>query len=58
MILVTLLSGELPWDRPTSDCSAYRDWKDSNIIGSFPWNKMDNLVLCEPSFGCLNFLIN
>ena len=47
---MTLLSGELPWDRPTSDCLAYRDWKDSKIIGSFPWNKIDNLVLCKLSY--------
>ncbi|XP_054168772.1 serine/threonine-protein kinase Chk1-like [Oppia nitens] len=44
VILVTLLAGELPWDQPTDDCEAYRDWIDSDIT-SYPWNKIDSLVL-------------
>ncbi|XP_046388652.1 serine/threonine-protein kinase grp isoform X2 [Ischnura elegans] len=27
VILVAMLAGELPWDKPTPDCPEFRDWK-------------------------------
>ena len=37
---------ELPWDEPTASCLEYTDWKLCNVIKS-PWNKIENLSLCE-----------
>lgn len=44
VILVTLLAGELPWDKPAYTCKEYRAWKECKITES-PWLKIDNLVL-------------
>ncbi|XP_013782750.1 serine/threonine-protein kinase Chk1-like isoform X2 [Limulus polyphemus] len=44
VILVALLAGELPWDKPHYDCREYRDWKECKIMQS-PWRKIDNLAL-------------
>ena len=44
IILVALLAGELPWDKPTYDCKEYVSWKDCKITMS-PWCKIDNLAL-------------
>ena len=45
VVLITLLAGELPWDVANNDCNAFKQWKESNVT-FFPWNKIDNLVLC------------
>lgn len=46
IILVAMLAGELPWDKPTSDCKEYLIWKDSrNFLNHSPWSKIDNLPL-------------
>ncbi|KAG8227277.1 hypothetical protein J437_LFUL012191 [Ladona fulva] len=44
VILVAMLAGELPWDKPTSDCSEFRDWKAGKYTQS-PWSKLDNMAL-------------
>ncbi|XP_071454661.1 serine/threonine-protein kinase grp [Hetaerina americana] len=44
VILVAMLAGELPWDKPTPDCPEYRDWKAGKYIQT-PWSKLDNMAL-------------
>lgn len=44
VILVALLGGELPWDKPAASCPEYKGWKDCKITVS-PWSKLDNVVL-------------
>lgn len=41
IVLVALLSGELPWDAPTNECSEYREWSNQNYFFS-PWSKISN----------------
>ncbi|CAG2122402.1 unnamed protein product, partial [Medioppia subpectinata] len=45
VILVTLLTGELPWDRPTPECKSYKAWRDESLLKTYAWNKVDTLVL-------------
>ena len=43
IILVVLLVGELPWDRPLDDCKQYKDWtfSSASIHASHSlWNKL------------------
>ena len=49
VVLVALLAGELPWDKPTAECDEYRDWRDNRKEAVFrsPWSKMSNSALCE-----------
>jgi len=42
IVLVTMLTGELPWDKPTSDQPEYMIWKDQHLDNN-PWNKIDHL---------------
>ncbi|XP_077985795.1 serine/threonine-protein kinase Chk1-like [Glandiceps talaboti] len=44
IILVAMLSGELPWDQPTYDCQEYCDWLDKKI-NLTPWSKIDTFQL-------------
>uniref|UniRef100_G3MTR9 Serine/threonine-protein kinase CHK1 n=2 Tax=Amblyomma TaxID=6942 RepID=G3MTR9_AMBMU len=44
VILVALLGGELPWDKPAASCTEYKDWKECKITVP-PWSKLDNAVL-------------
>jgi len=44
VVLVAMLTGELPWDKPTSDQIEYTNWKDGKY-NSDPWKKIDNLSL-------------
>jgi len=44
VVLVTMLTGELPWDKPTSEHADYLIWKSQELDTS-PWNKMKNLPL-------------
>ena len=39
-----MLTGELPWDKPTSDEVLYNSWKDANYQRP-PWSKVDNVPL-------------
>jgi len=44
VVLVAMLTGELPWDKPTSDQVEYCNWKDGKYSAD-PWKKIDNLPL-------------
>ena len=39
-----MLTGELPWDKPTADQREYTNWKDLKYSLD-PWRKIDNLPL-------------
>lgn len=45
IILVTLLSGELPWDQPGTNCSEFLAWKCNNYMSRTPWKKLDTLTI-------------
>ncbi|KAK8783693.1 hypothetical protein V5799_009940 [Amblyomma americanum] len=53
VILVALLGGELPWDKPSASCTEYKDWKECKITVP-PWSKLDNAVLCECYVYCVS----
>ena len=44
VVLVAMLAGELPWDKPTPDCPHYAAWKECQIT-RLPWTKIDTLAL-------------
>ena len=44
VVLVAMLTGELPWDKPTADQVEYNNWKDLKYALN-PWKKIDNLPL-------------
>jgi len=44
IVLVAMLTGELPWDKPTPDQIEYMNWKDQKLDVN-PWKKIDNLPL-------------
>jgi len=44
VVLVAMLTGELPWDKPTTDQEEYNNWKDLKYSVD-PWKKIDNLPL-------------
>ncbi|XP_019853937.1 PREDICTED: serine/threonine-protein kinase Chk1-like [Amphimedon queenslandica] len=41
IVLVALLSGELPWDSPSYECPEYREWCSQNCFFT-PWSKISN----------------
>jgi len=43
VILVALLAGELPWDRPCLECPEYKNWKDDQKVTQhqLPWKKLE-----------------
>lgn len=45
IILVTLLSGELPWDQPTSNCAEFLAWKENKYTTLTPWSKLDSIAI-------------
>lgn len=46
IVLVAMLSGELPWDQPTLDQREYVAWKDQETERCpGPWKRIDNLPL-------------
>ncbi|CAG7786520.1 unnamed protein product [Allacma fusca] len=40
IILVALLAGELPWDKPSNDCHEFMKWKTGDMC-CLPWTKLD-----------------
>lgn len=44
VVLVAMLAGELPWDKPTAGCADYAAWKECQIT-HLPWTKIDTLAL-------------
>ncbi|XP_019700413.1 serine/threonine-protein kinase grp isoform X3 [Harpegnathos saltator] len=45
IILVALLSGELPWDKASAECPEYVAWKNGKYMSLTPWKKLDNTSL-------------
>lgn len=45
IILVAMLAGELPWDKPTNQCDQFARWKNGRYVQDTPWIKIDNLAL-------------
>ncbi|XP_031618983.1 serine/threonine-protein kinase grp [Contarinia nasturtii] len=46
VILVAMLSGELPWDEPTTGCAEFVKWKgDNSWMTITPWSKLETLAL-------------
>lgn len=45
IVLITMLSGELPWDQPSENCQEYADWLESKTYLN-PWKKIDAMPLC------------
>ncbi|XP_033340115.1 serine/threonine-protein kinase grp [Megalopta genalis] len=45
IILVTLLTGELPWAQSSADCQEYMAWKEGKYMSLTPWRKLDTSSL-------------
>jgi len=46
IVLVAMVTGELPWNQATLDISDYQNWKDGEIERSAHWQRLqDNLLL-------------
>jgi len=46
IVLVAMVTGELPWNQATLDIPDYSNWKDGNIERSAHWQRIqDNLLL-------------
>lgn len=52
IVLVTMLSGEHPWEKAIPELSVpYRKWTLGNImVSTDPWKKIDNVALCKFCF--------
>ncbi|EGT52896.1 CBN-CHK-1 protein [Caenorhabditis brenneri] len=46
IVLVAMLSGELPWERASDVSYPYLQWLSSNNLDENPWKKVDVRVLC------------
>lgn len=44
IVLVAMLAGELPWDKPSSECEDFVLWVNNNYQRS-PWCKIENTAL-------------
>ncbi|KAH7729010.1 Protein CHK-1 a [Aphelenchoides avenae] len=40
VVLVTLLTGELPWEQPYDDCELYQNWVHARDFTRRPWSKI------------------
>lgn len=40
-----ILSVELPWDQPTSNCAEFLAWKENKYMTLTPWTKLDSLAI-------------
>lgn len=45
IVLVAMLAGELPWDKPSADCEEYIAWKKGDYMNRPPWSKLDTIPL-------------
>ncbi|PAV55926.1 hypothetical protein WR25_02765 [Diploscapter pachys] len=41
IVLITMLTGELPWDRPDDYSASYMDWLSNTGLDDNPWKKLD-----------------
>ncbi|CAP26947.1 Protein CBR-CHK-1 [Caenorhabditis briggsae] len=46
IVLIAMLTGELPWDRASDSSYAYLQWLGNNNLDENPWRKMDVRALC------------
>src|SRR5690625_4599341 len=49
IVLVTMLTGELPWEQAIPELSvSYRNWASGkSMVDQNPWAKIDNTALCK-----------
>ena len=45
IVLVAMLAGELPWDKPVLDCEDFISWVKYNNYQKTPWCKIENTAL-------------
>lgn len=45
IVLVAMLAGELPWDKPVMDCLDFVSWIRDNNYQKSPWCKIENAAL-------------
>ncbi|XP_039285186.1 serine/threonine-protein kinase grp [Nilaparvata lugens] len=45
IILVAMLCGELPWDKPSLKSKDFIAWKDGHYVSKTPWSKLNNVAL-------------
>ena len=45
IVLVAMLAGELPWDKPVYECPDFFLWIKHNSYQKTPWSKIENSAL-------------
>lgn len=45
IVLVAMLAGELPWDKPVFECNDFVSWIKNNSYAKTPWCKIENSAL-------------
>ena len=45
IVLIAMLAGELPWDKPVYECGEFVAWIKSNNYQKTPWCKIENTAL-------------
>jgi serine/threonine protein kinase len=45
IVLVAMLAGELPWDKPIAECSDFISWTKYQNYQRTPWCKIENTAL-------------
>lgn len=45
IVLIAMLAGELPWDKPSDDSSEYTTWRKGDYMNLAPWSKLDTISL-------------
>lgn len=45
IVLVAMLAGELPWDKPVFECNDFVAWIKNNSYARSPWCKIENSAL-------------
>lgn len=45
IVLVAMLAGELPWDKPIFECTDFVQWIKNNSYQKTPWCKIENSAL-------------
>ena len=45
IVLIAMLAGELPWDKPIFECADFVSWIKNNSYQKTPWCKLENSAL-------------
>jgi serine/threonine-protein kinase Chk1 len=45
IVLIAMLAGELPWDKPVFECPEFVSWIKNNSYAKSPWCKIENSAL-------------